>query len=308
MSERYHYTGALIHYNHLTLSPWIIATTVIEHTSSHVPLIALQPATMPPFTVAKIVQSIGIMYGRKVALNVVAGASKNEVGQIDDIVDHDQRYERMREYIEVIRMLSVADGPVTYHGNFYNLRSLDMKPALPAGLVPSIFVAGSSTAGAQVALNVADVAVTHPQPVGLFNQQIVSPLTRGNVNIGIRVGIVARSEASQAWEEARARFPLTRIGNVRTIQQRSSDSQWIKDLAQLALKGEIYDNVFWMGAYHSGKANCPYLVGAYDQIAQYIAQYIKLGVREILVDGPFGEDEFIHTDEVFQRVVYDMKN
>ena len=302
LADEYHYTGSLIHYNHLVINPWIISSIIVQQTTHHIPLIALQPASMPPLTVAKMIESVAFLFGRAVSLNIVAGAARAELEAIGDTVDHDQRYERMREYIEIIRLLCTQEN-VTYRGKYYVVKDLRLKPGIPANLLPRIFVAGSSPAGIQVALDVADVVVTHPQPAALFKQHQVDQIQTTHVNLGIRLGIIARATATDAWSEATQRFPPSRKGGIRTMMQKSSESQWIKDLAHLASEGEIYDEVFWMGAYHSGSANCPYLVGSYDQVAAYLGRYLALGVQDVLVDGPLTRDEFYHTDQAFQRIV-----
>lgn len=298
LSEEFGYTGSLLHVNHNTLSPWIITTTLFEHTSKLIPLLALQPASMPPFTAVKMIQSLAFLYQRRVALNMIAGASKGELDETCDTLEHDQRYERLSEYIAVMK-LCFTQTSTTFQGKYYQLRELRFKPELPADLRPEFFVAGSSPGGFKVALEHAHVVVTHPQPVDLFRQGLPEQLTTSQVKSGIRIGLICRPQAFAAWNIARERFPKSRLGAVRTMMQRKSESVWIQDLARLATENEIHDEVFWMGAYHSGQANCPYLVGDYEQVAQYLARYLDAGVQTILVDGPLSREEFEHTREVF---------
>ncbi|HLG65937.1 MAG TPA: LLM class flavin-dependent oxidoreductase [Ktedonosporobacter sp.] len=301
LADEYHYTGSLIHYNHQVITPWILASTIIQQTAHHIPLIALQPASMPPLTVAKMIESFAYLFGRPVSLNIVAGAARTELEAIGDTVGHDERYERMREYIEIIRFLCMGEN-VTYRGKYYTVKDLRLKPGIAADMLPRIFIAGSSPAGIQVALDVADVVVTHPQPTDLFKQHQVDQIKTARVSIGIRLGIIARPSAEAAWTEAWQRFPPSRKGRIRTMMQKNSESQWTKDLAHLASEREVYDEVFWLGAYHSGNANCPYLVGSYDQVAAYLGRYLALGTQDILVDGPLTREEFDHTDKVFQKI------
>ncbi len=300
LAERYAYTGALIHYNHHTLNPWMLANAIMQHTSEHIPLIAVQPNTMPPFTVASMIASLAFLYGRKVALNVVAGASQTELEQTGDSLDHDQRYVRLQEYIEVIRYLLQGRTAVTYQGTYYKLKKLQLLPRLSADLFPTIFVAGSSPSGMSVAAQVADIAVTHPLPIDIFLEQAQSQQLKSSLHLGIRLGIIARSDADQAWQIARFRFPPSRAGIVRTQMQQHSSSQWIRNLATLADESEVFDEVYWLGAYQSGQSNCPYLVGSYEQVASYLRHYLTAGVQEVLIDGPFSQEDFYHTDQVLR--------
>lgn len=76
LSEKYNFTGALIYYDHHTIDPWIIATAAIQHTNKFIPIIAALPYSFPPFTTAKMVQSLSALYGRKVNLNLITWLEK----------------------------------------------------------------------------------------------------------------------------------------------------------------------------------------------------------------------------------------
>jgi Luciferase-like monooxygenase len=48
-AERNGFTGLLIFYDHMVLDPWTVAAVLLQQTSALVPLVAMQPYTMPLF-------------------------------------------------------------------------------------------------------------------------------------------------------------------------------------------------------------------------------------------------------------------
>src|SRR6185295_19344640 len=109
--------------------------------------IALQPYTLPPFTVAQMISAISTLYDRRIDINLVAGASPGELEQVVDPLAHDARYGRAVEYVEVLTGLLPSDEPRDIDGQYYRFRRLQVSASLDASQRPRVFVAGSSPAG-----------------------------------------------------------------------------------------------------------------------------------------------------------------
>ena len=104
-SERAGYRGILVYTDNQLVDPWLVAQLVIEATDQLCPLVAVQPIYMHPYTVAKIVSSIGHVYGRRIYLNMVAGGFRNDLLALGDDTPHDERYERAIEYALIVKRL-----------------------------------------------------------------------------------------------------------------------------------------------------------------------------------------------------------
>ena len=65
--------GVLIYTDNRLVDPWLVSQIVIEATDSLSPLVAVQPIYMHPYTVTKMVTTLGYLYDRKIYLNMVAG-------------------------------------------------------------------------------------------------------------------------------------------------------------------------------------------------------------------------------------------
>jgi alkanesulfonate monooxygenase len=292
-AEGYGIDGLLAFYNHLNLDPWIVAATMLQHTKAITPLIALQPYCQTPFTAAKIIWSLTTLYRRRIDVNLITGATKDELDQIDEQLDHDERFERATEYMTVVRRLLSSNEPLVHDGRFYRYRALRMHSRVDPEFMPRTFVAGSSPAGQRMAAAVADVAITHPEPVDQFAENFLGQ-GRESQRIGIRIGLVARPTDEEAWSAARTMYSEDRAARLKTAMRKKSESDWIKRLAHLATEEGIYDEVYWTGAFRADKGNMPILVGSYRKVADYLEHYLDLGVSTVILGGGFGEEDFEH--------------
>jgi alkanesulfonate monooxygenase len=254
---------------------------------------------MHPYTVAKMLTSFGHLYGRRVYLNMVAGGFKNDLTALNDPTPHDKRYERLIEYTNLIKRLLANASPVTYEGEFYKVDKLKLTPSLPGDLFPGVFVSGSSEAGLAAAKAIGATAVKYPKPASEER-----PSHDDGLELGIRVGIIAREDEEMAWSLAHARFPEDRKGQItHQLAMKTSDSVWHKQLSQVAEKTEERKSPYWLFPFENYKTFCPYLVGSYDRVAAELARYIAGGYRAFILDIPPDEEELHHTNVAFGRAV-----
>ncbi|HEU0289767.1 MAG TPA: LLM class flavin-dependent oxidoreductase [Burkholderiales bacterium] len=299
-SEDAGYEGILVYTDNGQLDPWLVSQVIIESTERLCPLVAIQPAYMHPYSVAKMVTSLGYLYGRRLYLNMVAGGFKNDLAALNDLTPHDERYVRLVEYTSIIqRLLGTAD-PVSYEGRYYKVTNLKLTPPLPADLATGVLVSGSSEAGMQAARQLGATAVEYPKPPADY----ATVLPANGASSGIRIGIIARSEEADAWSVARARFPEDRKGQLtHQLAMKVSDSSWHRQLSELGNAGSGEENPYWLVPFQNYKAMCPYLVGSYDRVADEVARYVDIGYRTFILEAPASPDETRHTGVVFERAV-----
>jgi alkanesulfonate monooxygenase len=300
LADRHGFDGMLVFYDHESFDPWAISAALMQH-SGLVPLVALQPYTMPPFTAAKLIHSLSSLYGRRIDLNMITGAAPAELQQVGETLEHDARYERMVEYVQVIRGLLTAEQAFSYEGRYYRYRGLQIGTALPAQLQPRVLVAGASPAARQAAQRIADVAITLPEPMAAFVESFAVPNGDGPA-LGIRIGIVARPTDEEAWAVAHETYPQDRSSRRRTVMRRNSESEWSRRLATVALEGGADTDVYWTGAYSSNRGSQPLFVGSYRRVAEYLHRYLATGVTTVLLGGLRTEADFEHAGTVLSMV------
>jgi alkanesulfonate monooxygenase len=291
-------TGTLVYADNSIVDPWLVAQAILANTRTLVPLVAVQPLYLHPYAAAKMVTSLAYLYGRRVILNMVAGGFKNDLVSLGDQTPHDRRYDRLVEYVKVIQLLVGSTLPVTYEGEFYRLTNAVLKPELPAGLKPEFFISGSSGAGLAAAEATGAVPIKYPEPP---DKTQAAAASAANSHSGLRVGIIARGMAEEAWEIAYERFPFDRKGQIaHEMAMRVSDSSWHKRLSALS-KEACPAGTYWLGPFEVSKSNCPYLVGTYSDVAQDLCQYMQLGYRTFILDIPPSAEELGHIRTVFEQ-------
>ena len=276
--------GILVYTDNSLIDPWLAAQIVIQSTKRLCPLVAVQPVYMHPYSVAKMVASLAYLHCRRIYLNLVAGGFRTDLLALCDETSHDDRYERLKEYTTIINGLLSSSKPFSFSGKFYKTKDLVIKPHLPSELVPGVFVSGSSEAGMATARHLGATAVEYPKPGKEYDQ------SAPRENSGIRIGIIADTQAEKAWETAHQRFPGDRKGQIKhLVAMKVSDSQWHKQLAEIEpeLAGE--PSIYWLWPFRNYNTFCPYLVGSYEDVSDELAKYMRAGFMNYILDIPAEE-------------------
>jgi alkanesulfonate monooxygenase len=296
-SERFGCRGILVYTDNSIVDPWLVAQVILENTKTLAPLVAVQPVYMHPYSAAKMVASLAFLHSRRIYLNMLAGGFKNDLEALDDPTPHDERYQRMVEYTLLIRRLLEGPGPVTFEGKYYRVKNLRMTPPLPPELFPGILSSGSSEAGLQAAAAIGATAVKYPKPPA----EEVDVAREPSERYGVRVGIIARETGEQAWQEAHARFPEDRRGQItHDLAMKVSDSHWHKQLATMGGEPAGDENPYWLGPFQNYRTFCPYLVGSYERVGSELARYAGLGYATYILDIPPSEEELAHVGRAFE--------
>jgi len=290
-------TGILVYTDNSVADPWLVAQAILQSTTTLCPLVAVQPVYMHPYAVAKMVSTLGYMYGRRVYLNMVAGGFKNDLNALNDPTPHNRRYDRLVEYTNLIKLLLEAERPVSVKGEFYQVERLKVMPPLPKELFPGLTVSGSSDAGLAAARAIGATAIKYPKPARDYENEPVDP----GLAHGVRVGIVARASGEEAWAVARERFSEDRKGQIaRALATKVSDSTWHRQLSEMS-ESTVGDSPYWLLPFENYKTNCPYLVGSYDVVAKEVGRYLSTGHKTFILDIPPTRDELQHVGVVFKQ-------
>ncbi|MEP3300164.1 MAG: LLM class flavin-dependent oxidoreductase [Paracoccaceae bacterium] len=291
--------GMLIYTDNSLMDPWCVAQVVLESTKDFVPLVAVQPVYMSPYAAACKIASLAFLYQRKVALNMVAGGFKKDLQNLGDDIEHDPRYDRLVEYTLILKALLQGE-TVTFSGEYYNVKNLKLDPGLSPDLMPEIYVSGASEACITAAATLEATRFSYTKPPADLAANAPLP---GAGQLGLRFGIIARETAEEAWQIARNRFPADRRGQMAHKMARStSDSIWHQEISAMAEDlHEARDGAYWLYPIKNYRTFCPYLVGTYEEIGNYISRYAALGFRDLILDVPDSEDDLAHAIRAVQH-------
>jgi alkanesulfonate monooxygenase len=290
--------GMLVYADNGIADPWLASQLILQATERLAPLVAVQPAYMHPYSVAKMVTSLAYVHGRKLYLNMLAGGFRNDLLALNDPTPHDERYERTVEYTQIVTRL-LAGETVTCQGRHYTVDKLSLTPPLPPELAPGVLISGSSPAGLQAAHTLGAMPVKYPKRAHEEPDQCEEA-----AGAGIRVGIVTRPTSKQAWEVAHARFPADRKGQIaHAMAMKASDSHWHRQLSEMAHEEGEQDeqDPYWLWPFENYATFCPYLVGDYERVAAELGRYVELGYSCFILDIPPSEEDLHHIGAVFDR-------
>lgn len=299
LSEKYGCKGILIYSDNRLADPWMTTGLILAETSHLLPMIALQPVYMHPYTIAKKISTIALIYNRRIALNLVAGGFVNDLKALADNTAHDKRYERLCEYTEIIQMLLTSKHAVSYDGEYYQIKNLKLQPQMPEDLQPVYYLSGSSDMARQSAKRLDAHLIEYPEPSEYYSK---SHINKEHSMKGIRIGILARHTHEQAWIDANKRFPKTRAGQIsHLLAKKTSDSEWHKNLSSHNGNGQHKEPVYWLGPFKHYHTFCPYLVGDYSDVARELSSYLKTGCTTCILDIPVSELDLQSTVRVFKQ-------
>ena len=107
-------------------------------------------------------------------------------------------------------------------------------------------------------------------------------------------GIFAREGREEARQAAKLRFrdnPDDRELLVLTME--NTDSVWKRHL-YAGQSGELGDNGYWLLPFLTFQADCPYLVGSYQEIGAKLKDFAAKGLTTIMLDMVADETEMQH--------------
>jgi alkanesulfonate monooxygenase len=254
-------------------------------------LLAHRPGFVAPTLAARKIATLDQLSGGRLALHVISGGDDTDQRRDGDWVGHDDRYRRTDEYLDILRRIWTADGPIDHDGEFYRFRGAFSevrpvrKPYLP------IYFGGASPAAVEVGARHADVYMLWGEPLADIRHRIervrAAAARHGRsprFSVSVRP-ILGRTEA-EAWE--RAHRILATIQELRG-QAPPPNPQAVgsQRLLDAAARGEIHDKCLWtpIAAATGARGNTTALVGTPERVAEALLDYYDAGVTTILIRG-----------------------
>ncbi|MDY6946860.1 MAG: LLM class flavin-dependent oxidoreductase [Pseudomonadota bacterium] len=278
-------TGVLMFLgNDTLLDPWLSACAVMTRTRDIQPLVAVNPIYMHPFSAARMISSLALLFERRIHVNLIAGTAVRDLTALGDRLEHDLRYERLREYAQVMRLLLTQRRPVSFQGCYYQIDDLQLLPAVPPDLQPSFLLAGQSATARAIARSIS------AETLRMLGPELEGPTDSGEG--GVYFGIVTRPDRVAAVQAAHAHFPTDDSG--REIARRAmqaTDATWKRRLWSDNESEGITNRGYWLGPFKNFQADCPYVVGERAAMSDLIANLVRRGATTFVIDTPVIEIE-----------------
>ncbi|MDH4981843.1 dimethylsulfone monooxygenase SfnG [Hyphomicrobium sp. D-2] len=181
--------------------PVSFSQAILSQTERLTLIAALLPGPWNPTLAAKQIASINLLYGPRIAVNVVSGWFRGEFAAIGEHwLDHDERYRRSEEFIRALRGIWTEES-FTFRGDFYRYNNYSLKPK-PHPL-PEIFQGGSSRAARDMASRVSDWYFTNGNTPDEIAKQVSDIRTKAaehgrSVKVGVNAFAIARNTEAEA--------------------------------------------------------------------------------------------------------------
>ena len=148
------------HISHIVFDPFIFAAAIAQATSYSALFSTTHAPTVHPLTLAKQAATIDHVSGGRYALNIVGGWNRREFEMFGiELLDHDERYAYLAEWLEVVRRLWSGADEFDHDGRYLQLKGAISRPTpLQAPSIP-IMNAGLSSTGMKFAARYADIAM-----------------------------------------------------------------------------------------------------------------------------------------------------
>ncbi|MET8904419.1 LLM class flavin-dependent oxidoreductase [Streptomyces sp. NPDC004538] len=309
-AENLGFVGALTPTGAWCEDAWLTTAMVSQATERLKFLVAFRPGFVSPTLAAQMASTYQRQTGGRLLLNVVTGGESREQRAYGDFLDKDARYRRTGEFLHVVRELWQG-GTVNLHGE--HLRVEDARLTRVPDPVPEVYFGGSSPAAVEVAARHADVYLTWGEPPA----QVAGKIARlreaaaregRTLRFGIRLHVIARDTAADAWAEAHRLLDGFDPDTVREAQANLARSESEGQRRMLALHGgsrdalEIHPNLWaGIGLVRGGAGTA--LVGGHDEVAERIAEYHALGIDEFVLSGyPHLEEAYWFGEGVLPRL------
>lgn len=257
-------------------------------------LLAHRPGFVAPTLAARKLATLEHLLDGRLAVHVISGGNDGEQRKDGDYLDHDQRYARTDEFLEVVRKVWTEEQPFDHQGTFYQAQNAfsAIKPLQQPHL--PVYFGGSSQAALEVAGKHADVFALWGESLEQTRETIArvrAEAARHGREIQFSVSfrpIIADTEEA-AWAKAdailtTARQRIERSGPVIANKPQSVGAQRLLDTVA---QGERVDERLWTGiaALVGGGHNSTALVGTPEQVADALLAYYDLGVTTFLIRG-----------------------
>ena len=296
-AEQLGFTGVLTPTGTWCEDAWLATAALIGQTQRLKFLVAFRPGLTSPTLAAQMAATYQRISKGRLMLNVVTGGEDTEQRRFGDHLDHDQRYERTGEFLDVVRG-AWSGQPYDFDGSHYRVHgATTLSPPVP---VPPIYFGGSSQAAGPVAAKYVDVYLTWGEPPQQVARKLawmreLAEAAGRKLRFGIRLHTISRDTSKDAWAEANRMLSELTMSEINNAQQVLAKSVSTGQERMIALHSkyrgggsaadlEIYPNLWaGVGLVRGGAGTA--LVGSHAEVADRIEEYASLGIEEFIFSG-----------------------
>src|SRR5262249_50802099 len=287
---------------------FFIACAVGRETAKLKFIAAYRTGLMQPAAFVQQVNTLSCLIGGRVALNIVAGSSTAEPRGYGDFLEHDERYARADEYLEICNSFWAGGEGVDFDGKYCRVeKGKVLTPFVaPDRAAPEVYISGHSEQARQLALKrgscwvrLIDTPENLSVPVAYFREH--------GVEVCLRLCVICRASMHDAIDAAMSMLPDETIGKQERGILSNSDSQTLKGALAAADNIGWLNRNLWAGMVPYYGSSAMTLLGSPEELANIFLEYKRIGVTQFIIAGWPKLDEMVRFGRDVLPLVRDLE-
>jgi alkanesulfonate monooxygenase len=293
----------LVAYHSSSADALQLAQFVAANTERLKPMLAHRPGVIFPTHAARAFATLDRISNGRLSVHIISGGSDQEQRREGDYLNKSERYERSDEYIQILRKVWSADGPVSHEGKHYRFEDFASDVAPVHGTIP-ISVGGSSADAYRVGGQQGDIFGLWGEPLKETAEQIASvnahadAAGRPRPRIWVSFRPIVAPTDELAWEKAhRILGEITEKSAQRAQNnhghhypapgQGRPANVGSQRLLEVAARGDLHDRALWtpLATATNAAGSTTALVGSPETVAAALLDYVDIGCELLSIRG-----------------------
>lgn len=248
-------------------------------------IVAYRSGLSQPTTFVQQFNTLSTLVNGRVALNLVAGSSRAEQQAYGDFLEHDDRYARAEEFLEVCHSFwRDRTARIDFQGRFYRVEQGHIHTPFFGHdrTTPEIYISGHSKAAEKLAHSQGTCWLRCAEPPEELAPIVAQSLAAG-VEIGLRLCILCRPTREEAVAVAESLIPHCEAGMRSRGRDQRDDSTMYRNSAQE--QDTSMDGPLWTGLVSLCGPVWTTLLGTPREIADLLLEYKRVGVSQFIMSG-----------------------
>ncbi|MFP6888933.1 MAG: LLM class flavin-dependent oxidoreductase [Nitrospinota bacterium] len=291
------------------LDAWMMGAAIAARTERIKFCIAFRPGLMSPVMAVQQANTFDIVTDGRLTVNVVTGSTQVDQKRYGDHLDHDARYARTGEFLEIMAALWREEGPVTFKGGYYDIENAKIFASPVTKPHPAVYLGGSSEAGRRAGAKHADVHMMWTveldrvvEDVAEMRRLAAEYEREDALRFGLRMHVVCRETKAEARRAAEALIEGSDIDHIQVWSEmrNKTESEGQRRMNELGGRDSLWiTDTLWMGVNTVRAGAGATLVGTPDMIAAALRDYTEAGASTFILSGwPHVEEAEIFGKEV----------
>jgi alkanesulfonate monooxygenase len=320
-ADRLGFAGVLTPTGSQCEDAWLVCSALAMTTERLKFLVAFRPGFVLPTLAAQMAATLQRISGGRALVNIVTGGDPIEQRSYGDFLEHDERYARTSEFLEVFRRCW-EEKAFSHEGAHFHVERGGLR--LPAGYTreadpgmerPLVYFGGASPAAERIAAEHADVYLLWGEPPEWVAERVermraLAAEQGRSLRFGIRLHVIAREREDEAWAVAEHMLQEMPPEHIETAQRRFAKQESVGQQRMVALHNgatsmeslTVAPNLWaGIGLVRGGAGTA--LVGSHDQVAERIREYATIGLDTFILSGyPHLEEAYTVGESILTRV------